>query len=194
MKQLAVTGNIGSGKTTVCKVFSALGIAVFNADEVAKELYQREDIKAQLKTKFGDYIFAADGQLDLAKYAQLIFTNKARLEEANQLVHPHVLEEYRQWSSDKQTMPYTIFESAIIFENNLQSLFDTIITVIADEDVRTKRVMERSGIQSKAVKERIRNQMDEKLKARQSDFVIDNNGKTALIPQIMHIHETLTSQ
>lgn len=191
MKKIALTGNIGSGKSTVSLIFKVIGIPVFNADTEAKKLYSEETVKRKIKSFFGNLAFSSNGNVDFKKLANIIFKNEEALHKVNALIHPLVLDKYKTWLLNNEEAPYTLHESAIIFENNLENHFDKIITVSSPEEIRFERIRKRDNLEPEMIRERIRNQLSEKEKCRLSDFVIINDGKTLLIPQILKINNLI---
>lgn len=187
--KVAITGNIGSGKSTVIEIFKSFDIPVFNSDEEAKKLYLESEIKDQLEDYFGDIIFE-NGEIDKKKLANIIFSNQRALKKVNSIIHPVVMKRYISWHF-QQTSPYTLKESAILFESNLQDIFDKIITVSAPENIRLERVMNRDGALKEDVEKRMFNQLSENIKCKFSDFVIINDGVEPLKPQIELIHNFL---
>ena len=194
MKKIALTGNIGSGKSTVSLIFNAIGIPVFNADLEAKKLYSESGVKKKIKEMFGNKVFRADEQVDFKKLANIIFNDNTELQKINAFLHPMVLSKYKDWLRKNKNAKYTVHESAIIFENNLQSHFDLIITVSAPEEIRLERINKRDGLKPEVIMERIKNQLPEKEKCELSDFVIINDGKTLLIPQILQINNLILNK
>lgn len=191
MLKVGLTGNIGSGKSLVCKIFESLGIPVFYADKVARDLYDEPEIRTQVVQVFGTGVYNTDGKLIRENLAQKVFNNKQALRDINGIIHPGVVKKYLQWLDEHDATDYTVHEAAILFESKLEHKFDHIIMVSAPEDVRLHRVMDRDGVDEKDVKARMKNQWAEALKVQKADFVIVNDGKEFLIPQILKIHNQL---
>jgi dephospho-CoA kinase len=191
MIKVAVTGGIGSGKSVVCEVFEKIGIPVFYADSSAKELMNSDNnIKEYLISNFGSTIFDEDGKLFRGKFAEIIFNNKTSLLKVNEIVHPAVRKVFEEWAK-KQTTPYLIEETAILFESGLAHLFDKIIYVTAPLELRIERVMKRDKTTREKVQERMKNQENDEKKIEKSDFIIVNDDKEMILPQIINIHSKL---
>ncbi len=193
MLSVALTGNIGSGKTTVATIFNVMGIPVFNADVEAKNLYNDNEVLEILRNSFSDAIFTIDGRVDKKKLASLIFNDKEALAKINRIIHPLVLSKFQAWKQSNSFYHYTIHETAILFENNLEDNFDYIINVSATLEVRIQRVITRDSTSRDIVVDRINNQLSDELKNEKSDFIIFNNENDLLIPQVLDIHKTLMS-
>lgn len=191
MLKVAVTGNIGSGKSTVTKIFKSLGIPVFEADLEAKNLYVNKEVIDEVKKHFGEDVFNAQGILIKQKLADIIFNDKDALATINEIIHPRTLAKYEEWLKFHKEKKYTIHESAILFENKLQHHFDKIITVFAPQQIRLERVTRRDGIAEQIVLERMKTQLDDDEKNQLADFVITNNGHEFLIPQVIAIDNKL---
>ena len=191
MIRVAITGNIGSGKTTVSKIFNVLGVPVFYADIEARLLYYREDLKQQLRLLFGDVIFNSSNEIDTKQLAELIFKDAKKLQSINNLIHPLVFEKYEQWLEEHQNEVYTLHESAILFENKLESHYDIIIIVTAPPELRIARIMQRDGVEREKVEARMTHQLSEAEKNKRSDFVIVNDGGQLLIPQVIKINKEI---
>lgn len=194
MLKVGVTGGIGSGKSTVCRIFETLGIPVYYADDRAKWLMvNNERLKENIKALFGTEAYLPDGSLNRALIAQRAFNDPAQLKALNQLVHPAVFEDGEEWNEEqrKKGAPYTLKEAALIFESKSHLALDLVITVTAPEETRIARVIARDHTTREAVLARIAKQMPESEKVERADFVIQNDGNTPLIQQVMNLHRKL---
>jgi dephospho-CoA kinase len=191
MLKVGLTGNIGSGKSTVVKIFSILGIPVFHADYEAKLLYRDEEVKKAVKKHFGDQILNAQNEVDFKLLAQVVFNDPESLRQINTIIHPLVFNRYNEWLKLHQAYSYTIHEAAVIFENQLEHHYDLIINVTAPSEVRMKRVMQRDNVTSEQFYARAGKQLPDNEKNNRSDRIIYNDGQQFLIPQIMNIHNDL---
>lgn len=190
--KLGVTGGIGSGKSTVCKVFSVLGVPVFYADMEARIIMEHEQsVIDQVNSIAGKDMYET-GSLNRQELATLIFNNKDLLDKVNNLVHPVVLEAFNKWEM-RQSSPYAVLESAVLFESGTSNYLDKIALVIAPIEERIQRVMKRNGFTREQVLERIRNQADESEMVKLSDYIINNSDNQMVIPAILKIHDELTS-
>jgi dephospho-CoA kinase len=188
--KLGVTGGIGSGKTSVCRVFNVLGLPVFSADPEAKKIMESdESIMSGINKIAGKDLFRG-GTLDRMGLAEMIFNSQKLLEKVNALVHPVVFDHFVLWA-DKQETPYVIMEAAILFESGGSGLVDRIATVIAPVEERISRVVKRNLLTRDQVMERIKNQMDDKSRIKLSDYIINNSENDMIIPAILKIHEDL---
>jgi dephospho-CoA kinase len=188
--KLGVTGGIGSGKTSVCRVFSVLGIPVFSADDTAKEVMDIDTgIILRINTIAGKNLYT-NGTLDRIELAKLIFNNSRLLEKVNSLVHPVIFSRFREWEK-QQNAPYVIMEAAILFESGASEYVDRIVTVVAPINERVNRVIHRSNLSRDQVEERMRNQIDDGERIKHSDYVIHNSENDMIIPAIIRIHEDI---
>lgn len=193
MKVVGLTGGIGSGKSTVAKMFQALGVPVYVADTEAKKLMNSStELKSGIIELFGDQAYI-DGELNRGYIASIVFSNKTKLDHLNQLVHPAVHVHFSEWIKQQQS-PYIIQENALIFEKNAQGEFDKVITVSADKKNRIQRVMARDGITEMQVLERMNNQLDEEVKISGADYVILNNSLEDTQKLVQGIHQELLEQ
>ncbi len=190
MLKIGITGGIGSGKTTVAKVFEVLGIPVYYADEAAKEImHKNEPLKQQLIFYFGKDTYV-DGKLNRKHLSSIVFADKEKLELLNSLVHPVTIADAEQWFHQQQS-PYVLKEAALLFESGAAEGLDYVIGVTAPAAVRIKRVMDRDGVTADEVKKRMLNQIDETIKIRLCDFIIHNDEQQMILPQVLKLHEEL---
>ncbi len=186
MLKIGITGNIGSGKSTVCRIFNSMQIPVFYADIEARMLYFKGDIKDAVKKAFGNRVFIND-DVNTKALADIIFHDKIALSIINKIIHPAVLQRFNDWLMKNKDAPYILHEAAVLFENNLQKNFDKIICVTAPKQLRINRVIKRDKIEAKEVISRMKNQWPEDKKVALSDFIIINDGKNSLINQVLKI-------
>jgi dephospho-CoA kinase len=190
MIQVGITGGIGSGKTTVCQLFSTLGIPIYDADAAAKRLMTNDpELRAGITALFGEEAYKA-GELDRAFIANRVFGNKNQLEQLNALVHPVVAKDTEAWVS-AQNSPYVLKEAALLIESGSYKLLDKLIVVSAPEALRIARVMKRNQLSRAEVEARIKNQLAEEDKLALADFIILNDGEHLLLPQVLTIHHAL---
>lgn len=189
MYSVGLTSGIGCGKTLIAKVFSTFGIPVFNSDQQAKELYKDSVFLQQIVHTFGNTIIE-NGKFIPQRLADIVFNDRQALETLNALIHPKVLERYKLWQS-QQTSPYTILESAIIFESNWQNHFNKIINITSPLEIVIERVKLRDKISEEQILQRINNQLPAEEKEKLSDYNIFHDNKTMLLPQIIEIHNDI---
>lgn len=187
--KVGLTGGIGCGKSLIARVFETIGIPVFSSDREAKRLYEDKSFLEQIEKTFGRGI-VKNQVLQRAVLADIVFNDKDKLRQLNSMTHPKVFEMFSQWSR-KQTSPYVIMESAILFENNLQQNFDSTISISSPKDVVIKRVMQRDKCSEQQVVARMSNQMSQEQKDALADYVIKHDDKTMLIPQLLTIHSSI---
>lgn len=189
--KVGITGGIGSGKSTVCKVFKLLGAPVFEADIVAKQLQNtNQKIRKGLIRLFGEYIYTSEDTVDRKKLAAIIFNDDLMLSKVNELIHPVVREEFEQWL-EKQNSPYIVHEAAILFESGFYKRMDFNIVVSASEEQRIERIMQRDGINRESVIRRIQKQWSDERIQNLADMVIHNNNNNLIIPEIIKIDKQL---
>ncbi len=187
---VGLTGGIGSGKSTVSKVFLALNVPVFDSDREAKNIINT-DVKVVEKiiSEFGDVY--QNGVLDKVKMAGIVFNDSNALERLNEIVHPRVAACFNEWVADNAHFPVLIKEAAILIESGAYKQMDKIILVTAPEVIRVKRVVERDKVSEEKVNARIQAQISDKEKLAYTDFVIANDDTQLVIPQVLEIYHQL---
>jgi len=191
MIKIGITGGIGSGKSTVCKVFKVLGIPVFEADQVARQLMNSDaKVRIQLISLFGSTVYLADQTIDRTFLSAIVFNNPSLLAALNSIVHPAVRNAFDDWCKDQQS-PYVLHEAAILFESGFYKLMDKTIAVAAVESERVQRVMKRDNTSEQQVRQRISNQWTDEQRVKLADFVISNNDNELIIPQIVEIDKKI---
>jgi dephospho-CoA kinase len=186
MIKVGLTGGIGSGKTTVAKVFETLGIPVYYADDKAKYLMNSDEaLKTSIIQNFGNDAYK-NGELDRKYLAAIVFNDKEKLELLNSLTHPITISDADEWMR-QQTTPYTIKEAALLFESGAAEQLDYIIGVYAPQHIRVQRVVQRDNLPVEDVMKRISRQIDEEMKMKLCNFVITNNDQQLVIPQVLEL-------
>lgn len=194
MKKVAITGNIGSGKSWVCALFEKLGIPVFYSDPEAKRLYYRDDVREAMEKRFGKEIYLSDNEINKQLLSSLIFNDKKAMRDVERILYPALNAWLDEWA-EQQNSPYVLYESAIILEKHLACRFDALIMVSASTKTRLRRVMLRDNCSEASVRERMKKQWSDKRKCALADFVIHHDlddDNEALMQQVMQIHDALT--
>ncbi len=190
--KIGLTGGLGSGKSTVAKIFGVLGIPVYYADAEAKRIMNSDpELKAQIIKHFGKEAYA-DNQLNRAYLSSVVFDNKDKLSLLNSLVHPVTIRDSKEWIN-KQTTPYAIKEAALIFESGSQEYLDYVIGVSAPAHLRIQRAMRRDNLTRGQVQQRMSKQIEEVIKMHLCDFIIYNDEIKPVIPQVLEVHKKLTA-
>jgi len=191
MYKVGITGGIGSGKTTVCKVFEVLGIPVFYADTVAKEIMVTDALLIDgIKNTFGKESYFEDGRLNNKHIAGIVFNSEAELAKLNALVHPAVFRAFDSWEADiDSNVPYTLKEAALLFESGSYKMGDTTILVTAPIETKLKRVMQRDGVTAEQVKARMDKQLSDEEKSKMANHFIINDEQNSIIEQVLVLHK-----
>jgi len=193
MLRIGLTGGIGSGKSTVAKIFETLGIPVYYADDASKRLLNENDVlKKEIEKHFGKETYQ-NGELNRKHLSSLVFNNAEKLALLNSIVHPATIKDAEDWMQ-KQAAPYAIKEAALIFESGSQEHLDKVIGVYAPVTIRINRVMQRDKVSREEVVSRMNKQINEEIKMRLCDYVITNDEQQLVIPQVLDIHEKLLGQ
>jgi len=194
MLKIGITGGIGSGKTTIAKVFELLDIPVFYADDIAKKLMVEDQVLIQqIKTEFGADAYFSDQTLNRKYISNLVFNDPNQLKKLNSFVHPAVFRAFDVWYS-QQKAPYVLKEAALLFETNSYQQNHFNILVSSPLPLRIERVMKRDHVAKEQVLERIATQLPEETKQALADFEIQNNEQEFIITQVLKIHEALTKK
>ncbi len=191
MIKVGITGGIGSGKTTVCKLFELLGIAVYYSDDEAKKILDGDStVKSELLKLLGPTILNEFEEIDRKKTASIVFSDTTKLASLNAIVHPAVASHFEEWCK-KQSSPYILKEAAILFESGANKQVDKTILVTAPLQLKLSRVMARDKTTETEVLKRMANQLPDEEKIKLSDFFIQNNEEDLLIPQVLLVHHQL---
>ena len=191
MYKVGVTGGIGSGKSVVCRMLRDRGAEVYNSDLRAKELMaSNEDIRHELTERFGAEVFVG-GELNRAYLSHRVFGCREELEALNAIVHPRVLSDFEQWA-EQQESEYVVIESAILFETGIDKIVDAVVAVMAPEDLRIERTVERDGLSREQVEERMRNQLTDDERCNRSKYAIVNIDLDDLEEDVEQLHRRLS--
>jgi dephospho-CoA kinase len=193
MLSVGISGGIGSGKTLVCTIFQILGVSIYNSDLKAKKIMEtNQQVKKEIIKLLGEESYLNNLTLNRKYIAKKVFNQKELLSKLNDIVHPAVRQDAEIWSENlPQDSSYYLRESAILFETCIYKKLNLNILVIAPEKLRMQRIKNRDGLSDEDITLRIKNQWDDEQKLKLTDFVIINDGKNFLIPQILKIHRTL---
>jgi dephospho-CoA kinase len=187
---VGLTGGIGSGKSLVAKVFELLGCALFNSDEVAKEVYFDLEVKKRVVELLGAQAYLGNAQLNKSYISSKIFSNSDLLQKLNNIIHPEVKKRFETFVAQHPNK-IIIKETALLFEAKINSEVDKIIFVIAKDDLRIKRVMARDGLTEQEVINKIKSQLPQEGKIKHSDFIIYNNEEEFVIHQVLNVFSKL---
>jgi dephospho-CoA kinase len=188
--QIGITGGIGSGKSTICKIFTCLGVPVYDADSRAKSIMTTDGILiAQIKKEFGDLAYLSDGSLDREYLSRVIFENQEKRSLLNQMVHPRVAADTDRWLDQNREASYVVREAALLIESGAYLRVDKVILVTAPEELRIKRVLARDPHRLREeIRKIIATQMPEEEKKKVADVVVYNDETQLLVPQILQLH------
>ena len=188
--RVGLTGGIGSGKSTVAQIFEVLGIPVYYADVEAKRLMNEDkELMSAVKKIFGEQSYS-NNSLDRKYISSIVFSDPAKLELLNAIIHPATKRDAEKWMLS-QTTPYAIHEAALIFEAKVNERLDYVIGVSSPEELRIQRATQRDNVTREEVIKRMKQQLDENTKMKNCDFVLINDEQQLLIPQVLEIHQKL---
>lgn len=195
MLKIGLTGNIGSGKTTVAKLFESLCVPVYFTDDHIRKLNNKPEIVWQIINEFGPEAYDSNYKMNSKYISDIIFNDRDKLRKITDIVYPYLLEDFNSWCETQSIhFKYVILESAILFEEYDIKMFDKIIFVNAPLQMRIDRVIRRNGVTKKDVLEREKNQQTPKTKIKKSDFIINNDGTQELLEQVIKIDEIIRKQ
>ena len=190
MLKIGITGGIGSGKTTVCRIFELLGIPVFYADNVAKTIMQTDSqLKNEILNAFGTESYSIDGQLNRPYISSIVFKDQSQLNKLNALVHPAVFRAFDRWISEQQEVPYILKEAALLYESESYKMCDLSILVISPESTRISRIKARDHISEEEIMLRMKRQFSDEQKMKLANHILINDENRLLIPQILDLHQ-----
>ena len=189
-KIIGLTGGIGSGKTTIARLFEAEGIPVYISDDEAKKIMLSPITVEKVKQEFGDKVIN-NNQIDRKVLSEIVFNNPEQLKKLNSIVHPLVKKHFDEWVKQNSNHPFVVKEAAILFESGSYKYCDKVITVTASEETRIERVVKRDHVKREEVIQRIKNQISEKERLERSDFVIYNEDKILAKEQFLQILKIL---
>ena len=195
MLKVGVTGGIGSGKSTVSRFFSALGVPVYDSDQRAKSLMQYDDsIRSKIKIEFGDNAYHKN-ELNRSYLAEIVFKNESKLKQLNAIVHPVVKTDFINWLSQNSNAKFIIKEAAIMIESGAYKDLDKLIVVNASRNQKIKWIKQRDQLSLDDIENRIQNQLSDEIRNQYADFIIENNsGKMELKQQVLSIYNKLIDQ
>lgn len=191
MYKVGITGGIGSGKSSVCKMLALRGVPVYDSDSRAKQLMVTDaELVRLVSQRFGADVYV-DGMLNRQVLAARVFTDKVALAELNSMVHPAVMRDFERWAAEQQTA-YVVMESAIIFEAGLDDKLDAVVAVMAPRSLRLERAMQRDGATREQIEERMRTQLSDDELARRAKYAIVNISLDELDEEVEQLHRRLS--
>lgn len=187
---VGLTGGIGSGKSTVARMFELLGCLIFESDKVAKELYFDPEIKKKVLALLGKESYLGENKINTPFISSRVFSDPALLGQLNAILHPAVIEASRRFA-DANPDKIIVKETALLFEAGLEKFVDLSILVVADEAVRIQRVMKRDKQNEEEIRRKIRNQSSQENNMGKADYIVYNNETELVIPQVIQIYEQI---
>ena len=191
---VGLTGNIGSGKTTIATIFKILGIEVYNSDHAGHRILNASSTIPQLVSLLGEEILDSNKKPIRSKIAAKVFNNSNLLEQLNAIIHPLVQADFKRWTEERIDSPFIIKESAILFEAGIDTTCDSTIVVTAPETLRIERVLKRDHLSEAEIKSRISKQWAEEKKISLASYIIKNDGESFVIPQVVDIYNKLMKE
>jgi dephospho-CoA kinase len=190
--RIGITGGIGSGKSTICKIFKQIGIPIYDADFRAKWIMSNDTaLKKAISDNFGWDAYTRKNELNREYLAKVIFNNEEKLDLLNSIVHPAVKNDYEQWTIEHRDKPYSLKEAALLFESKSYLSLHKVIVVTCPIETRIERIAKRDHVKREDILKRIQNQSTDRQRIEKSDWVIQNDGVNSLIEQVMAIHKQI---
>lgn len=187
IKTIGITGGIGSGKSTVAKVFAVMGIPVYSSDDRAKAMYYEPEVKEKVVHLLGTEVYSNETTINKSHIASRIFSDKTILEQINAIIHPAVGRDFEKWILLQKNVPFVLKESAILFETGIYKTLDANILVVSPEKLRVKRITKRDHLSEEEVLKRFRSQLSDEQKIPLADFVIHNDEEHSIIQQVLEV-------
>lgn len=192
--RIGITGGIGSGKSVVSKILSLLDIPIYLSDDEAKRLTATDEaIRRELTDLLGDELYQG-GMLNKQMLANFLFASAENAEKINAIIHPQVKQDFRRWCTCHSASQFVAMESAILFESGFDSEVDVVVMVYAPQEVRIQRAMMRDAASRTQIEQRIKRQMGDETKRSKAHYVLINDDKTALIPQVLQLLVSLSQK
>lgn len=191
MYKVGITGGIGSGKSTVCAILAEFGVAVYDSDSRAKRLMNEDNtLRERLVERFGSEVYCAEG-LNRIYLAERVFGNPEELKALNAIVHPAVMDDFDRWALEQEGS-YVVLESAILFEASLDRRVDVSVAVMAPEELRIERAMQRDGAQREQIVARMNNQISDQERVERAKYTIVNIDIDNLRSDVEQLHRRLS--
>ncbi|MCF2503041.1 dephospho-CoA kinase [Dyadobacter sp. CY107] len=188
--QIGITGGIGSGKSVVCKLFSCLGIPVYNADSRAKWLTNHnQQIINRVVALLGRDSYDAEGRYNTSYVSSLVFNNDDLLKKLNAIIHPVVMQDTADWVQNHATSPYVVKEAAIMNKAGDRNSLDYVVVVEAPLELRVSRILQRDKRSEDEIRAIVKRQVSDEDRKKVADFLINNDEESALIPQVLKLHD-----
>ena len=188
---VGLTGGIGSGKTIVSQLFKTLGCVIYNSDNRAKDLYFNSEVKQQVISLLGQEVYTNNGELNKVSISQIVFSDDNKLKQLNAIIHPAVKKDFDLFVKSYPSNTLIIKESALLFEENLYLNCDATILVTAPIELKIERIIKRNSLSKTEIEKRMLTQWADEQKIPLADFVIVNDEKQAIVPQVVAIFNKL---
>lgn len=190
--RIGITGGMGAGKSTICKIFGQLGISIYDADARAKWIMNNDkELKKAIISHFGWDAYTRNDDLNREYLAKVVFNNQNQLEILNSIVHPAVKSDYEQWATQHKDEPYSLKEAALLFESNSFKSLHKVIVVNSPIETRIERIIKRDHVKREDILKRIQNQTTDRQRMSMADWIIYNDGVHSLIEQTMKVHNKI---